>query len=120
MTTHMFSTLYWSLIRLMICGQLYLIYAEIQKGKLLTYNNINISSSGSPTEVYTEDRSLVECSRRILNDDSICVASYDTVTYMCMMYTLCFSPLIDVSNTDTFLVHRDYSGLFENEHFFII
>ncbi|CAC5359340.1 unnamed protein product [Mytilus coruscus] len=53
----------------------------------------------------------MECSRRILNNVDICVTRYDTETHMCMMYTSCFSPLIDVSNTETFLIHRDLSVL---------
>ncbi|XP_071139969.1 microfibril-associated glycoprotein 4-like [Mytilus edulis] len=111
MMANMFSTLYCSLIRVIICDQIYSFYAETQKEKFLTDKNINISLAGSPTKVYKEERSLIECSLRLLNNDDICVASYDTETNMCMMYTFCFSPLIDVSNTETFLIHRDISVL---------
>lgn len=115
MMTNMFSTLYCSLIRVMICDQIYSLYAEIQKGKFLTDKNINISLAGSPTKVYKEERSLMECSRRLLNNDDICVASYDTETNMCMMYSSCISLLIDVSNTENILIHRDLSGMFTKE-----
>ncbi|XP_063437589.1 microfibril-associated glycoprotein 4-like isoform X1 [Mytilus trossulus] len=108
---NMFCTLYYSLMRVMICDQIYSIYAEIQKGKFLMDKNINISLAGSPTKVYKEEISLIECSLRLLNNDEICVASYDTVTDMCMLYTSCFSLLIDVSNTETTLIHRDLSDL---------
>ncbi|VDI11261.1 Hypothetical predicted protein [Mytilus galloprovincialis] len=106
----MFSTLYCSLIRVIICDQIYSLYAETQKEKFLMDKNINISLAGSPTKICKEERSLMECSLRLLNNDDICVASYDTETNMCMMYTFCFSPLIDVSNTETLLIHRDISG----------
>ncbi|VDI22385.1 Hypothetical predicted protein [Mytilus galloprovincialis] len=108
---NMFSTLYCSLIRVIICDQIYSLYAETQKEKFLMDKNINISLAGSPTKICKEERSLMECSLRLLNNDDICVASYDTETNMCMMYTFCFSPLIDVSNTETLLIHRDISVL---------
>ncbi|CAG2247829.1 unnamed protein product [Mytilus edulis] len=66
----------------MICDQIYSLYAETQKEKFLTDKNINISLAGSPTKVYKEERSLIECSLRLLNNDDICVASYDTETNM--------------------------------------
>ncbi|CAC5392307.1 Fibrinogen-like protein A,Ryncolin-4,Angiopoietin-related protein 7,Angiopoietin-related protein 1,Ficolin-1-B,Ficolin-2,Ryncolin-1,Fibrinogen-like protein 1,Ficolin-1,Tenascin-X,Tenascin-N,Ryncolin-3,Fibroleukin,Fibrinogen C domain-containing protein 1,Ryncolin-2,Techylectin-5B,Fibrinogen alpha chain,Ficolin-1-A,Tenascin,Angiopoietin-4 [Mytilus coruscus] len=76
---------------------------------------MKIATSVSPTEVHI-DRSHMECSRRLLSKDDICVASYNIVTRTCMLYAYGCSPSFNVSNTGTWLIRRDLSGFIqENE-----
>lgn len=101
-------------IRLFVGVQIYWYYAgtaKIKIEKYRTYRNMKITSSVSPTEVHSS-RSHVECSRRLLSKDDVCVASYKTVTRTCMLYTSGCSPSFDVSSTGTLLIRRDLTGKF--------
>ncbi|CAG2240805.1 unnamed protein product [Mytilus edulis] len=105
-------------IRLFVGVQIYWYYAgtaKIEIEKYRTYRNMKITTSVSPTEVHSS-RSHVECSRHLLSKDTVCVASYNTVTHTCMLYTSGCSPSFDVSSTGTLLIRRDLTGyIYDNE-----
>ncbi|VDI61655.1 Hypothetical predicted protein [Mytilus galloprovincialis] len=114
----MLANIHISLIRFVIGVHVFWYFAEssnIEIGKFRTYKNLKINSSFSFTEVHS-DRSHMECSRRLLSKDNICVASYDIVTGACLLYTSGCSPSFEVSSSGTWLIRRDLSGyIYDNE-----
>ncbi|XP_052096486.1 fibrinogen-like protein A [Mytilus californianus] len=116
MVWNVFADLSISFIRLLVGIQIFWYYAEstkIEIGKFRTYKNMKIAPSISSTEEHI-DRSHMECSRRLLSKDDICVASYNTVTRTCMLYAYGCSPSFNVSNTGTCLIRRDLSGFIQD------
>lgn len=112
MAGNMLANIHISFIRFVIGVHVFWYFAEsfnIEIGKFRTYKNLKINSSFSFTEVHS-DRSHMECSRRLLSKDNICVASYDIVTGACLLYTSGCSPSFEVSSSGTWLIRRDLSG----------